>query len=400
MFDPLPPHFAGLPTARPEEIGLSRASLKRLGAAMTRAIEAGRAPGATMLIARHGKVGYVQTLGALKPGGEPMPADALFRIYSMTKPIVSVAAMTLVEDGRLLISDPVSDFIPEFADVKVGVPAGDGLELVKPSRPITVQDLFRHTSGLTYGFTGTSPAQVRLQNADLLSGAHSLKELAQLAAGLPLQHNPGEVWEYGLSTDVLGRVVEIVAGGRLSDILRERIFGPLGMNDTAFYTPPAKVVRRAEAHSLDRLAAFKLPLASDIEPPRLEMAGGGLLSTLADYARFYAMLAGGGSLDGARILGPRTISYMTSDHLAPHVVKTHPLLPPGYGFGLGFGVRTDPGLAPTAGTVGEFYWGGVAGTFCWASPRDALFAILMVQAPDYRDYFRLLFRNLVYAAVL
>lgn len=400
MFDPLPPQFAGLPTARPEEIGLSRAALKRLGGAMTRAIESGRAPGATMLIARHGKIGYVQTLGALKPDGDAMPADAIFRIYSMTKPIVSVAAMTLIEDGRLLISDPVANFLPEFADVKVGVPAGDRLELVAPSRPITVQDLFRHTSGLSYGFTGVSPAQRRLQEADLLSGAHSLADVSRFASQLPLQHQPGAAWEYGLSTDVLGRIVEVVAGGRLSDILRERIFGPLGMNDTEFFTPPAKLGRRAEAFSLDLLASFGLPLGNDVEPPRFEMAGGGLLSTLADYARFYAMLIGGGALDGARILGPRTIAYMTSDHLAASVARAHPLLPPGYGFGLGFGVRTEPGLAPTAGSVGEFYWGGVAGTFCWASPRDALFAILMVQAPENRDYFRLLFRNLVYAAVL
>ena len=219
-------------------------------------------------------------------------------------------------------------------------------------------------------------------------------------AALPLQHQPGEVWEYSHSTDVLGRIVEIVAGGTLGQILRERVFLPLAMDDTAFFTPEAKLARRTEPNSFDMFATLRIDPNNMTAPPKCEMGGGGLLSTIGDYARFLAMLAGGGVLDGARILGPRTIAFMASDHLAPGVVKNHSLLAPGHGFGLGFAVRTEPGLAPTAGSVGEYFWGGVAGTAFWISPRDSLFAILMVQAPEHRDYFRTLFRNLVNAAIL
>ena len=392
--------FAGLPASRPEEIGLSRAALKRLTAAMEREIAAGHTPGASMLIARHGKVGFVQTLGLLRPDGPPMPDDAIFRIYSMTKPIVTVAAMTLVEDGRLLVTDPLAKYIPAFAEVKVGVEAGDTFELVPPKRPITIQDLMRHTSGLTYGFTGNSQVQRQVFAADLMSQERTMAEHVAALAALPLRFQPGEVWEYGHSTDVLGRVVEIVAGAPLGEVLRERIFAPLGMDDTAFFTPESKLGRRAEPHSIETLRKVRIDVVGSTAPPRCEAGGTGLLSTIGDYARFVAMLSNGGALEGARILGPRTIAYMASDHLAPGVVKTHPLLWPGHGFGLGFCVRTDAGLAPSAGSIGEFFWGGVAGTAFWISPRDALFAILMIQAPEYREYFRVLFRNLVNAAIV
>jgi CubicO group peptidase (beta-lactamase class C family) len=394
------PTFAGLTTAAPEEVGLEPAALQRLTAAIEREIAAGRAPGVSMLIARHGKVGFAQTLGALRPGGPAMPLDAIFRIYSMTKPIVSVAAMTLVEEGRLLITDPVSKYIPAFAEMKVGVERGAELDLVPAKRPITIQDLMRHTSGLTYGFTGGSQVQKLTQAAGLTSPERTSAEHIEVIARLPLQHQPGEVWEYSVSTDVLGRVVEIVAGASLGATLRERIFAPLGMDDTAFYTPKSKVERRAEAFSWDAFSASRLSTNSMTEPPRFESGGGGLLSTIGDYARFVAMLGRGGALDGARILGSRTIAFMASDHLGPTVVKNHSLLWPGHGFGLGFCVRTATGLAPTAGSVGEYFWGGVAGTAFWLSPRDELFAILMVQAPEYREYFRMLFRNLVNAAIV
>jgi CubicO group peptidase (beta-lactamase class C family) len=400
MPDALPAAFAGLTTARPEEIGLDRPALNRLTAAIEREIAAGRAPGVSMLIARHGKIGFAERLGALRPGGPSMPEDAIFRIYSMTKPIVSVAAMTLVEEGRLSINEPLSKYIPAFTEMKVGVENGGTLELVPAKRPITVQDLMRHTSGLTYGFTGASRVQKLVRDANLISQERTAAEHVEVLARLPLQHQPGAVWEYSVSTDVLGRIVEIVSGGALGEVLRERIFAPLGMNDTAFFTPESKLARRAEPISFESFETARIAANNQTAPPRFESGGGGLLSTIGDYARFAAMLSGGGALDGARILGSRTIAFMASDHLAANVVKNHVLLWPGHGFGLGFCVRTEPGLAPTAGSIGEYFWGGVAGTAFWISPRDALFAILMVQAPEYREYFRVLFRNLVNAAIV
>jgi CubicO group peptidase (beta-lactamase class C family) len=400
MLNALPPTFAGLPTARPEDIGLSRPGLERLTEAFAREI-VDRTPGAAMLVARHGKIGFLDTVGVQRPGGPAMPADAIFRIYSMTKPIVTVAAMMLVEEGRLLLNEPVSKFIPVFADVTVGVVDGDTITRVAPKRPITVQDLMRHTSGLTYAFTGGSPVQKLLAEARFASQDKTMAEHVEALAALPLKHQPGEAWEYSVSTDVLGRIVEIISGAKLSEVLRERIFAPLAMDDTGFFIPPEKLPRQAEPLSPDVYQSAGLAPHATTAPPKCEMGGGGLVSTIGDYARFLAMVSGGGALDGARILGPRTIAFMASDHLAPSVVKTHPMLWPGHGFGLGFAVRTDPGLAPATGSVGEYFWGGVAGTAFWISPRDSLFAILMLQThPTLREPFRLWFRNLVNAAIL
>jgi CubicO group peptidase (beta-lactamase class C family) len=389
-----------LPYAPSESVGFLPDRLERLTAVMARQVEEKKAPGVSMLIARHGKVAYRQCLGLLRPDGPPMSEDAIFRIYSMTKPIVSVAAMMLVEEGRLSIVDPVSAYIPAFADVKVGVESAGRLELAPLKRPITIQDLMRHTSGITYGFTGTTAVQKRWVAAGMFNLSRTTAEQIDALAPLPLQHQPGEVWEYGHSTDVLGRVVEIVAGGTLGECLQSRMFDPLGMDDTAFFTPPAKLARRAEPFSFDMVAAIGGNDTIDVTaPPRFEMGGTGLVSTLTDYARFAAMLDNGGTLDGVRILGPRTIALMASDHLDAKADRSHVLLWPGHGFGLGFAVRTEPGQAPTAGSVGEYFWGGHMGTAFWISPRDSMFAVLMAQAPEYREYFRVLFRNLVSAAI-
>ena len=339
MTDTLTRTFAGLPTAEPDDIGLSRPALKRLTAVMEREIAAGRAPGLSMLIARNGKVGFAKTLGALGPDGPAMPLDAIFRIYSMTKPIVSVAAMMLVEEGRMFLTDPLSKYIPSFAETMVGVENGDGLDLVPLKRPITIQDLMRHTSGLTYGYTGTSKVQKLVAAARIVSQERTLAEHMEALAALPLMHQPGEVWEYSVSTDVLGRVVEVVAGGKLGDVLRARIFEPLGMDDTAFFIPPDKLAREAKPMSPQIYTNLGINPKPMTEPPRCESGGGGLLSTIGDYARFLAMLSGGGALDGERILGARTIRFMASDHLGPNVDRSQRLLPPGHGFGLGFGVR-------------------------------------------------------------
>jgi CubicO group peptidase (beta-lactamase class C family) len=388
-----------LPYSPSESVGFLPDRLDRLTAVMARQIEEKKAPGVSMLIARHGKVAYRQCLGELRPGGPAMSEDAIFRIYSMTKPIVSVAAMSLVEEGRLSIVDPVSAYIPAFADVKVGVENGGRLDLAPLKRPITIQDLMRHTSGLTYGFTGLSAVQKLTRAADVVNGNRTLAENVDAIASLPLMHQPGEAWEYGVSTDVLARIVEIVEGVSLGEILRARIFDPLGMSDTAFYTPEAKLARRAAPFSFDFMTAAGVDGCNATAPPRFESGGGGLMSTLSDYTRFAAMLSNGGAFDGARILGARTIVFMASDHLDAKTDRSHFLLWPGHGFGLGFAVRADPGKAPTAGSVGEFFWGGMMGTAFWVSPRDSLFAVLMIQAPENREYFRVLFRNLVSAAI-
>jgi CubicO group peptidase (beta-lactamase class C family) len=388
-----------LPYAPSETLGFIPERLERLTAIMARQVEEKKAPGISMLIARHGKIAYRQSVGALTPGGPPMSDDAIFRIYSMTKPIVSVAAMMLVEEGRLLITDPVSKYIPAFANTKVGVANGDKLDLTPVKRPITVQDLMRHTSGLTYGFTGASPVQKLVKAANVVNSGRTLAENVEAMAALPLMHQPGEVWEYSLSTDVLGRVVEILEGAPLGEILQRRLFGPLDMVDTAFFTPEAKLARRADPFSFDFMTAAGVDTRDVSTPPKFESGGGGLMSTLADYARFADMLSLGGAIDGVRILSPRTLAFMASDHLDASARKDHYLLWLGHGFGLGFAVRTDPGKAPTAGSVGEFFWGGMMGTAFWVSPRDSLFAVLMVQTPENREYFRVLFRNLVSAAM-
>jgi CubicO group peptidase (beta-lactamase class C family) len=388
-----------LPYAPSETLGFIPERLERLTAIMARQVEEKKAPGISMLIARHGKIAYRQSVGALTPGGPPMSDDAIFRIYSMTKPIVSVAAMMLVEEGRLLITDPVSKYIPAFANTKVGVANGDKLDLTPLKRPITVQDLMRHTSGLTYGFTGASPVQKLVKAANVVNSGRTLAENVEAMAALPLMHQPGEVWEYSLSTDVLGRVVEILEGAPLGEILERRLFGLLDMVDTAFFTPESKLARRADPFSFDFMIAAGVEAHSVTTPPKFQSGGGGLMSTLADYTRFAAMLSFGGAIDGVRILSPRTLAFMGSDHLDAGVRKDHYLFWPGHGFGLGFAVRTDPGKAPTAGSVGEFFWGGMMGTAFWVSPRDSLFAVLMVQTPENREYFRVLFRNLVSASM-
>ena len=397
---PPPPTQFGLPTAEPEEVGLSRPALARLSEAMEREIAAGRACGLSTLVARHGRVAYAERFGALRPGGPPMPADAIFRIYSMTKPIVCVAAMTLVEEGRLLLTDPVAKYLPAFAAMKVGVERDGALQLVPAKRPIVVHDLLRHTSGLTYGFAGDTAVHRLVAEADIINLSKPIAEQIDRLAALPLLRQPGEAWEYGLSTDVLGRVLEVASGDSLGEFVAERVLRPLDMVDTAFYTPPAKRDRLAEPLTNDSLKAGRIDLVDCSAPPAFEMAGSGLVSTIGDYARFLAMLAGGGALDGARILGPRTIAYMASDHLGPEVDRRSPFLTPGYGYGLGFAVRVETGVAPTIGSIGEFAWGGVSGVAFWVSPRDAVFAIVMTQAPDHYLYFRQVFRNLVNAAIL
>jgi CubicO group peptidase (beta-lactamase class C family) len=387
------------PIGSPEETGLSPGGLAKLTAIMQREIDARRLPGVSMMIARGGKVGYRRDLGVLRPGGPIMPGDAIFRIYSMTKPIVSVALMMLVEDGRLFIADPVAKYIPEFADPKVGVEKDGKLELVAAKRPITVQDLLRHTSGLTYEFTGESAVQRLYGEARLFRDLPNAELVTELAK-LPLLEQPGVAWHYSHSTDVIGRIIEVISGQTLGAFLRERLFAPLGMGDTGFFAPADKHERLAEAFANDPDTGAAVELINVRAAPRLEMGGGGLVSTMDDYARFLLMLYRGGTLGAARILGRKTIAFMTADHLGPEVrIGTRFLLAPGHGFGLGFAVRRDAGMAPTPGTVGEYFWGGIAGTAFWIAPQEELIALMMIQAPGQRDYYRQLFRFLMHAAL-
>ena len=382
--------------AEPEEAGLTAEGLSQLTAVMQREVDARRVPGVSMLIARGGKVGYRRDIGALRPGGPALPGDAIFRIYSMTKPIVSVALMMLVEEGRLFIADPIAKFIPEFANPKVGVERDGKLELVAAKRPITIQDLLRHTSGLTYAFTGVSAVQRLYAKARLGAPDLTNAQLVAALAKLPLIDQPGTSWDYGHSTDVVGRIIEIVSGQSLGAFLQERILTPLGMSDTAFFVPPDKQDRVAKPFAKDPDTGETVTLTET----NFESGGGGLWSTMDDYERFVQMLYLGGALGNTRLLGRKTLEFMTADHLGPHVrIGTAFLLAPGHGFGLGFAVRREVGLAPTPGTPGEFFWGGIAGTAFWIAPKEELIAMMMIQAPGQRDYYRQLFRILVHAAL-
>jgi CubicO group peptidase (beta-lactamase class C family) len=388
-----------LPPAAPEEIGLSPRRLARLGDVLRGEIERGRVPGAVALIARRGRLGYFESFGLRDPAsGAPMAKDAIFRIYSMTKPITSVAAMMLWEEGRLLLSDPVYKHLPEFAEVRVAVERGAEIERVAPLRAITVQDLLRHTSGLTYEFRGAGPVHKMYASAKVYSRTQSNADQVTSLAKIPLLHQPGTRWEYGRSTDVLGRLVEVLSGQRLSEFFEQHILGPLGMVDTAFHVLPRDHSRIAEAFPTDPDSGGRVQLAEVRDPPNFESGGGGLVSTAADYARFLQMLQNGGTLDGTRYLSRKTLELMTADHLGP-ITGAPDLLLPGHGFGLGFAVRLQAGIAAVPGSIGQYFWGGLAGTTFWVDPAEKLFALLLIQAPGQRDYYRTLFRDLVYAAV-
>jgi len=392
--------IAPLPTAKPEEVGLDAAALGRVSVALQTRITAGHIPGAVALIARHGKVAYHEAFGAQDAAtGQPMTADSLFRIYSMTKPIVSVALMMLWEEGKFVLSDPLSRFIPAFAATKVARIEGDGFTLTDPARAITIQDVLRHTAGLAYEFRGQGP----VQNAYRAAGVDRLKqtnaEHVATLAGLPLLHQPGAVWDYSRATDVAGRLVEVLSGESLGAFLHKRIFAPLGMVDTGFHVPETQQHRIAEAFAKDPEGGTDVSLLNIRRPAVFESGGGGLVGSAMDYARFLTMLHGQGRSGEIRILGRKTLEMMTADHLGAGFDVRGDLLPPGHGFGLGFAVRTQPGLAPFPGSVGNYFWSGAAGTFFWVDPVERLFAVLMLQAPVQREYYRLLFRDLVYAAV-
>jgi CubicO group peptidase (beta-lactamase class C family) len=393
------PSIETLPTATPEDVGLSPEALGRLSAALHDRVAAGHIPGAVALVGRHGKVAYHQSFGMLDPAaGTPMQNDAIFRIYSMTKAIVSVAVMMLWEEGRLLLGDPIGKYLPALAKPNVGVVEGGTLQLVPAQRPITIQDLLRHTSGLTYEFRGNTPVHKAYAEARIARLRQTNEEQVAGLGTVPLLHQPGTVWEYSRSTDVLGRLVEVIAGTTLGAFLQDRILAPLGMVDSGFSVPEVAQGRIAEPFAKDPENGAEVALINVRRPAIFESGGGGLVASTMDYARFLAMLLNNGRLGGTRLLGRKTVELMTADHLGA-ISGAADLLPPGHGFGLGFAVRKVAGMAPFPGSVGSYYWGGAAGTTFWVDPAERLFAVLMIQAPGQREHYRVLFRDLVYAAV-
>jgi CubicO group peptidase (beta-lactamase class C family) len=393
------PQTPELPHAKPAALGLTAHRLQKMSDALKRDIDKGTIPGVTIMVARRGQIGWFEAHGRQSPAADvAMSRDTIFRIFSMTKPIVSVGIMMLIEDGELLLFDPVEKFIPEFADQKVGVENGGKFELVPRARSITVQDLLRHTSGITYGQNGSTPVHLMYQKAGLRDRSLSNTAFATRIAALPLLHQPGPIWTYSHSTDILGRIIEVVSGKTLGAFLTERILGPLQMTETGFYTGAENKGRLAQPFPTDPWSGDKVQLYDPLEKPNLESGGGGLVSTMNDYARFCQMLVNGGTLDGVRIIGARTHQFMASDHLGPNV-STPPQIMPGHSFGLGFAVRTQVGLAPFAGSVGQHFWGGMAGTFFFIDPKENMFGLFMSQGPGQRDHFRALTRAAIHAAL-
>ena len=389
--------------------GLLPRALAHIDDYVTADIAKGVVPGATITIVRRGKVAYRRAWGERDPTNRaPMTDDAIFRIYSMSKPITTVAAMMLVEEGRLGLQEPVAKYIPQFANVKVGVERnGDNgqrvLDLVEPTQPMTIQDLMRHTSGITYGFFGDSLVRQVYTDSHITRGDFDNAEFADRIAKLPLAYQPGTTWDYSHSTDVLGRVIEVVSAKSLYAFEKERILEPLGMRDTSFYVEDqSKWPRIAEPLASDRAIGRDAEFGDPRVPRRWESGGGGMVSTAADYARFLQMLLSSGTLDEHHYLSPKSIAAMTSNQIGPAagVVPGPFYLPgPGFGFGLGFAVRTEPGVAPQLGSVGEYFWSGAGGTTFWVDPKEDLFVVFMMQSPAQRLRYRIALHNMVYGAL-
>jgi CubicO group peptidase (beta-lactamase class C family) len=378
---------------------LNRGGLARLRSVLQSHIDRQRIPGAVAVVALGGHVEACESLGRQDPARDiSMTADAIFRIYSMTKPLVSLAALMLAEEGALQTGDPVSAYLPEFAGQQVAVHDEGAVRLEPVRREATVHDLLRHTAGLTYEFLGSNAVQQQYGAADIANRSRSNAEFCKVLAALPLAHQPGSCWEYSRATDVLGALLEVAAGQPLGALLQERILDPLGMKDTRFAVPAQSWNRIAEPFANDPGSGQPVTMLDGRQVPRFESGGGGLLSTAGDYVRFLQLMRNGGTLEGCRLVSRKTIAWMTSDHLGP-IAPQGDLLLPGYGFGLGFAVRTHAGLAPQPGSPGQYFWSGIGGTSFFVDPAEDLFAILLTQAPNQRIYYRNLFRQLVYAAL-
>jgi CubicO group peptidase (beta-lactamase class C family) len=401
-------------SAKPEALGLSPVRLARIDAFLqSQYVDTGKLKGAMVLVARRGEVAHLGVLGAMDAErGRPMSEDAIFRLYSMTKPITSVAFMMLVEEGLVALDDPVSRFIPEWKNL--GVYDGGFMDTFRtkpPARPMLIVDLMRHTSGLTYGFQQRTNVDAAYRKLGLgeVETRGTLDAMVAGLAGLPLEFSPGEAWNYSVSTDVLGFLIGKISGQGFDAFLKARVFEPLGMADTDFHVPAAKAGRLAACYALGRTGVVLQDdptTSSYLSPPSFLSGGGGLVSTVDDYLRFCRMLLNGGELDGQRLLSPKTIQLMGANHLpggADIASMSRSMFSEaayaGLGFGLGFSTTIDPAATLIPASVGDLSWGGAASTFFWVDPKEALIAILMTQLMPSSAYpIRRQLRTLVYSA--
>ena len=403
-------HAQELPRATPESVGMSSQRLARIADALKNDIDNGRMPGAVIAIARKGKLVYYEAFGFLdKAKGTPMPKDAIFSIASMTKPVVAAAALTFSEENRLLVHEPVGTYLPALKKMDVAV-FRSGTESYgrEPARrQPTIQDLMRHTAGFTYGNQGTTALHKAYPGAsgnvaDAMTGAEFVDALAKL----PLHYQPGTRWDYSYGLDILGIALESVAKQPLGRVLQDRIFRPLRMNDTAFTVPPEKVSRIARALPVDPVTGQPQSIRDQTKPWAFECGGGCLTSTAVDYLRFAQMLLNRGALDGTRVLGRKTVEYMTADHLGPEVDASRLHNFPvehidGYGFGLGVAVRRVPGVAGIMGSPGDYRWSGAQGTLFWVDPKEELAVVYMAQTPGaIRAHYRQVIATLVQQAIV
>jgi CubicO group peptidase (beta-lactamase class C family) len=393
----------------PDQTGLSKDRLDRISAVMNEHVTKGHIAGAIGLIARRGKVGYFETYGWQdKEANVPMRKDAIFRMYSMTKPVTGVAVLILYEEGRFFLSDPVSKYLPELANMKVAVVETDAQTgrktryTVPARRQMTILDLLRHTSGLDYRGPEDEDGKLIYQKLGANFSDETIGELVKKLGQAPLVHQPGTIWDYGLSMDVLARLVEVVSGKPYDKFLEERIFKPLGMADTGYYVPAEKHSRLAKLYTPAEGGTVKpstAPPQTSYLKPTVHFGGGsGLVSTASDYLRFCQMLLNGGELDGVRILSRKSVELMSADHLGD--MPRTGLLALGYGFGLTVAVNTGIGRTGAVGSAGEYFWGGAAGTRFWIDPKEQMIGIFMIQIlPHTNLTYGSQFRQLAYQAI-
>jgi CubicO group peptidase (beta-lactamase class C family) len=409
-----------IPQAKnPKEVGFSKERQQRISAWIQSDVDKKIIPGAVVLILRKGKIAYYEAFGYQdREKNIPMTRNSIFRIASMTKPIVALAIMMLVEDGKMKLSDPVSQYLPELKDVKVGAEKTDSttskteLVLETPSRPMTVQDLLRHTSGITYGIFGKkSIVKDRYNAANLWDPNQTNAELITKISQLPLLYHPGTVWDYSMSYEVLGRIVEVASGVELKTFIEERIAKPLRLKDTAFWVEgPERQARMAEPQ-VDPKTGIRSPWYPDLtKQTKFTSGGGGMASTADDYARLCLMFYNGGTLDGMRLVSRKTVEQMTSNQIPPgykystdaatQIFWRSPSSDTGQGYGLGFGINSDPALNPSLGSRGDYYWTGLYGTIFWIDPKEQVITIMMAQAMGQQHPNQHRLRNFVYEAIL
>ncbi len=404
------PQFAGaadpLPRIDPAKAGFSAKALQRIDRFYADEIARDRIPGAVVAIAREGKLVYYKAIGYQdKAAGTPLKTDAIFNLASMTKVLTVVSALTLYEEGRLPLKSTLATYYPQFASIQVGVVDASGAVKLEPAKqPIFVQDLMRHTTGLTYGARGNTPVH-KMYPASSAIAAYAMTgpEFIDALAKLPLLYQPGTTWDYGFSVDVLGLVVEKITGKSLDAASDERVWSRLGMRDTTFSVPAEKRGRLARPLANDPISGKPQDLRALREQPKFDCGGSCAFSTAADYIRFGQMLVNGGTLNGTRILSPKTVRLMTSDHLGKNIknnVAGTEAGRDGYGFGLGVAVRIEPGVAATNGSVGDYTWNGANGTIFWVDPKEKMVVVVMSVGPgEIRKYYREQLAALVYGAL-